>query len=149
MNWFEKGRQDGMQGQPSNNWKLMSNDCNGMESQQISDYSDGWNLGLSLYCTKEHGFSVAKSGQPYKKICPQNYEEDFLNGFKEGLQVFIIEKETAQIIAEVEAMESQLRTTKELSKNEKQKLKQNIASLSEKKISNLKKLEKYNETLTR
>lgn len=149
MNWFEKGRQDGMQGQPSNNWKITSNICDQMESKQIADYQDGWNLGLSLYCTKEHGFSVAKSGQPYKKICPQNYEEDFLKGFQDGLQVFLIEKETAQIIAQVASLETQLRNTKELTANEKQKLKQNIASLSQKKVSNLKILEKYNETLTR
>lgn len=148
LNWFEKGRQDGMQGQPSNNWTMKSSECEKMEKKQITDYMDGWNHGLSLYCTKEHGFSVAKSGLPYKKICPENYEEDFLKGFEEGVQVFVIEKETAQIIAQVESLESELRGDG-LSSIQKIRLEQDISNLNRKKISNLKILEKYNETLTR
>jgi hypothetical protein len=148
LNWFEKGRQDGMQGQPSNNWTMKSAECDNMAKKQITDYMDGWNHGLSLYCTKEHGFSIAKSGMTYKKICPENYEEDFLNGFEEGLQVFLIEKETAQIIAQVENLESELRTP-EVTALDKVKLEQSIANLNRKKVSNLKILEKYNEVLTR
>lgn len=149
LSWFEKGRQDGMQGQPSNNWTLKSAECDTMEKTQITDYMDGWNHGLSLYCTKEHGFAVAKSGLPYQRTCPENYEEDFLKGFQEGLQVFLIEKETAQIIAEVDGLSSQLRTKDDLASDEKQKLAQTIADLERKKTSNLKILEKYNEALTR
>lgn len=149
LNWFEKGRQDGMQGQPSNNWTIKSSECDTMEKTQITDYMDGWNHGLSLYCTKDHGFVVAKSGLPYQRTCPENYEEDFLKGYQEGLQVFLIEKETAQLIAQVDGLSSQLRTKDDIPATEKEKLEQTIADLEKKKISNLKILEKYNEALTR
>ncbi|MCC6138656.1 MAG: DUF2799 domain-containing protein [Bdellovibrionaceae bacterium] len=150
LNWFEKGRQDGMQGQPSNNWTMKSADCETMDKKQITDYMDGWNHGLALYCTKDHGFSVAKSGIPYKRTCPENYEEDFLKGFEEGLKVYLIEKETAQIIAEVDGLETHLRTqSAEIAPLEKVKLEQNLANLTRKKADNLKILEKYNEALTR
>lgn len=149
LHWFEKGRQDGMQGQPSNNWMMSTNDCDKMGKKQIADYMDGWNNGLSLYCTKAHGFSVAKSGQLYKKICPENFEDDFLKGFEEGLQVFLIEKETVQIIAQVDNLQNRLKNSKELSTNEKMNIQKNIANLSIKKTNNLKILEKYNEVLTR
>lgn len=149
LNWFEKGRQDGMQGQPSNNWTMKSSECDVMGKTQITDYMDGWNHGLSLYCTKDHGFSVAKAGIAYKRTCPENYEEDFLKGYQEGLQVYLIEKETAQIIAEVDGLEVQLRAANELNETDKQLLEQNIANLTRKKQSNLRVLEKYNEALTR
>lgn len=149
LSWFEKGRQDGMQGQPSNNWTMKSVECENMEKKQITDYMDGWNHGLSLYCTKDHGFSVAKAGLTYKKICPENYEEDFLVGYEEGLKVFLIEKETAQIINQVDGLQSQLRTNQEIEALEKIKLEQEIANLNRKKTSNLRILEKYNEALTR
>ncbi len=149
LNWFEKGRQDGMQGQPSNNWTMKANECETMEKTQITDYMDGWNHGLSLYCTKDHGFVVAKSGMAYQRICPENYEEDFLKGYQEGLQVYLIEKETAQIIAQVDGLSSQLRTKNDLPPPEKENLEKNIAELERKKVSNLKILEKYNEALTR
>lgn len=148
LNWFEKGRQDGMQGQPSNNWTMKSSVCETMEKKQIADYIDGWNHGLSLYCTKEHGFSIAKSGIAYKKICPENYENDFIKGFDEGVKVFVIEKETAQIIAQVESLESDLRNNN-LTDLDKVRLEQNISNLNRKKLSNLKVLEQYNQTLTR
>lgn len=149
LSWFEKGRQDGMQGQPSNNWTMKSSECDTMEKTQITDYMDGWNHGLSLYCTKEHGFSVAKAGLTYKKICPENYEADFLVGYQEGLQVFLIEKETAQIISQVDGLQTQLRTKQDIEALEKIKLEQDIANLNRKKTSNLRILEKYNEALTR
>lgn len=139
-----------MQGQPSNNWTMKSSECETMDKNQITDYMDGWNHGLSLYCTRDHGFSVAKSGQPYKKTCPENYEEDFLKGFEEGFQVYLIEKETAKIIAEVDGLETHLRNQgTELAPLEKVKLEQSIATLTRKKADNLKILAKYNEALTR
>lgn len=149
LNWFEKGRQDGMQGQPSNNWTMKSAECDTMTKTQITDYMDGWNHGLSLYCTKDHGFSVAKAGITYKRTCPENYEEDFLKGYQEGLQVYLIEKETAQIIAQVDDLEVQLRTARDLADLEKAQLEQTLATLTRKKQTNLRVLEKYNEALTR
>lgn len=149
LNWFEKGRQDGMQGQPSNNWTMKSSECETMEKTQITDYMDGWNHGLSLYCTKDHGFTVAKAGITYKKICPENYEEDFLKGYQEGLQVYLIEKETAQIIAQVDGLQTQLRRNQDIAELDKIKLEKDIADLNSKKSSNLRILEKYNEALTR
>lgn len=146
LNWFERGRQDGMQGQPSNNWTMKSDDCEQMEKEEIQNYMDGWNHGLALYCTREHGFATAKAGAAYQKTCPEKYEEDFLKGYEEGLNVFIVEKETSQIIAQIEQAELQLKKTPLQNREEIQKT---LKALTEKKVANLKTLEKYNNPVAR
>jgi hypothetical protein len=148
LNWFERGRQDGMQGQPSNNWMMKSNECELMTKDEIQNYMDGWNHGLAMYCTEEHGFATAKSGTPYKKTCPEKYEENFLRGYQEGLNVYMIEKETSQLISKIESEENRLKKTPENSQDYQQ-IQKNLSSLNEKKTANLKTLEKYNHPIAR
>ncbi len=119
-----------------------------MTKDEIQNYMDGWNHGLSMYCTEEHGFATAKAGAPYKKTCPEKYEENFLKGYQEGLNVFMIEKETSQLIAKIESEESKLKSTP-LGTNDYQSIEKNLTSLKEKKLANLKTLEKYNHPIAR
>lgn len=148
MNWFEKGRQDGLQGQPSNNWIMYSKDCEKMQQAEIQSYLDGWNHGLSLFCTEKHGYIMAKTGTTYRKTCPDKYEQEFLKGYQQGLQIYMIEKETTQITAQLEDMRTQLKS-KETSLTDKQKIQKEIDSLTQKKTGNLKTLEKYNNSFSR
>jgi len=148
LNWFERGRQDGMQGQPSNNWFLKAKECDKMSPAEIQNYMDGWNHGLAMFCTEEHGFVTGRAGTAYKKTCPEKYEEDFLKGYEEGFSVYTMEKETAEIIAEMETMELQLKDSA-TSEDSKLALKKRVEALNEKKIGNLRALEKYNSALNR
>lgn len=148
MNWFEKGRQDGLQGQPSNNWIMHNRECEKMQQAEIQSYLDGWNHGLSMFCTEKHGYIMAKSGEPYKKICPDSYEEAFLQGYKQGLQIFMIEKETSQLTAQLETKEAELRKSN-ASLAAKQQLQKEIDDLSQKRAGNLKTLEKHNNSFSR
>jgi Protein of unknown function (DUF2799) len=148
INWFERGRQDGMQGQPSNNWMMKSSDCELMTQDEIQNFMDGWNHGLAMYCTEQHGFVTAKTGQPYRKTCPEKYEEDFLRGYQEGLNVFMIEKETSILIAKISSEENKLKQYPP-DTGEYSDIQENLASLKEKKQANLKTLEKYNHPIAR
>jgi hypothetical protein len=148
MNWFEKGRQDGLQGQPSNNWIMHSRECQKMEQAEIQNYLDGWNHGLSMFCTEKHGYILAKSGEPYKKTCPETYEEAFLKGYQQGLQIFLIEKETTQLTAQLESMQRELKKS-DASVGNKQQLRKEIEVLNQKRSGNLKTLEKYNNSFSR
>ncbi len=148
INWFERGRQDGMQGQPSNNWMMKSEECELMTKDEIQNFMDGWNHGLAMYCTQEHGFASAKAGQPYRKTCPEKYEEDFLIGYQEGLNVFMIEKETSFLIGKIASEELNLKKAPRNS-NEYTDIQKNIENLKEKKQANLKTLEKYNHPIAR
>lgn len=145
INWFERGRQDGMQGQPSNNWTLTARECDKMSGLEIQKYTDGWNHGLSLFCTENHGFLAAKAGDPYKKTCPEKYEEDFLRGYQRGLRVFLIEKETTQIISRIEKVEQELK--KDLPPATQQEMKQEIEDLNKRKTANLQTLEEFNKAM--
>lgn len=148
INWFERGRQDGMQGQPSNNWTMTARDCAKMSGLEIQKYTDGWNHGLSLFCTENHGFLAAKAGDPYKKTCPEKYEEDFLKGYQRGLRVFIIEKETTQIISQLEGMQKELKK-ETITENDKAQIKKEMDDLNQRKQVNLQTLEQFNNSLSR
>lgn len=148
LSWFERGRQDGMQGQPSNNWMMKSHECELMTKDEIQNYMDGWNHGLAMFCTEAHGFATAKAGDPYKKTCPEKYEESFLKGYQEGLNVYMIEKETSQLIAKIKTEETRLKNTPENSQSY-QNIQKTLSNLNEKKLANLKTLEKYNHPVAR
>lgn len=142
LSWFEKGRQDGMRGEPSNNWKILSKACQNMSTEMQRDYADGWNNGLTLFCTEEHGFVIAKSGQAYKKTCPERYEAAFLRGYGQGLKYFLIEKENTQIVSQLESINTQLRKTRS-NDSERSRLTRERQLLETKKQSNLEKLENF------
>lgn len=148
MNWVERGRQDGMQGQPSNNWTMAAKECSDMSQKNIDRYMDGWNNGLSLFCTEDHGFLMAKSGQTYRKTCPEKYEQAFLRGYQRGVQVFIIERETTQIIAQIEGMEEKLRN-EETTEIDKIQIRKHMSELTQRKRDNLKALERFNNSISR
>lgn len=114
-----------------------------MAQNYIDRFVDGWNRGLSSFCTEEHGFILAKTGQEYRKTCPDRLEEAFLRGYRRGLQAFVIEQETTQIIAQLDGMEKKLRN-QETSDFDKTRIRQLIVELKERKQSNLKALETYN-----
>lgn len=148
MNWFEKGRQDGLQGQPSNNWIIHNKECENMQQAEIQNYMDGWNTGLSLFCTEKHGFITAKTGAAYQKICPEKYEPEFLKGYQQGLQIYLIEKETTQISEQMENMALELKKDT-ITPSAKAAIQREIATLNQKREGNLKTLEKYNTTYAR
>jgi hypothetical protein len=148
MNWFEKGRQDGMQGQPSNNWIMHTKECEKMQQAEIQNYLDGWNHGLSMYCTQKHGYIMARSGTAYQKTCPDKYEEEFLVGYQQGLKIFMIEKETTLINAQLDSMQEKLKDTR-TSLQDRMKLQKEFEELSQKKTGHLKILEKYNNSVSR
>ena len=148
INWFERGRQDGMQGQPSNNWMMKAEECELMTKDEIQNFMDGWNHGLAMYCTEEHGFASAKAGQPYRKTCPEKYEENFLTGYQEGLNVFMIEKETSLLISKIANEENNLKKAARNS-GEYSQIQKTLENLKEKKQANLKTLEKYNHPIAR
>lgn len=148
INWFERGRQDGMQGQPSNNWTMTARECAQMSGLEIQKYTDGWNHGLSMFCTENHGFLAAKAGDAYTKTCPEKYEEDFMRGYKRGLQVFLIEKETTQIISKLEGMEKELKKPT-ATETDKAVIKKEIDDLNQRKQVNLQTLEQFNNSLSR
>lgn len=148
INWFERGRQDGMQGQPSNNWTMTARDCAKMSGLEIQQYTDGWNHGLSLFCTENHGFLAAKAGQPYSKTCPEKYEDDFLKGYQRGLRVFLVEKETTQITSRIENIQQELKK-ENMSATQKVEIEKEMNELDQRRQGNLKTLERINNSFAR
>jgi hypothetical protein len=61
------------------------------EYQIIPDdaaYQVGWDQGIRRYCTADNGYRIGSAGQPYKNICPQDAEADFLSGWDQGVRQY-------------------------------------------------------------
>ena len=58
-----------------------------------SQYQVGYEQGLQNFCTYDSGYDYGLKGNTYRKICPQSREDDFLNGYQHGRDIFTLQNE--------------------------------------------------------
>ena len=91
MDWFERGRTDGMSGLPRSTFQERAEPC--LKHGVIPDrtaYYKGHDEGLKVYCTEQQGFDLGRQGQPYRPICPK--ESGFRMGYDRGLKLYCTEE---------------------------------------------------------
>jgi hypothetical protein len=54
----------------------------------LDSYRSGYALGLQTYCQESNGFKVGSSGRRYEGVCPSQLEEQYLQGYRPGRQLF-------------------------------------------------------------
>ena len=91
LDWFERGRTDGMSGKPRSTFQEWAKPCikHGLIPDRTA-YYNGHDKGLEIYCTEATGFDLGQKGQPYEPICPE--ESDFRTGYEEGIKLYCTEE---------------------------------------------------------
>jgi len=51
-------------------------------------YERGYELGLVRYCTFRGGYKAGVAGRSYHKLCPEETEAEFLDGYETGRDVY-------------------------------------------------------------
>lgn len=97
--WYEQGRIDGSQGLDDSNLAYHLNRCPDQKDDKSvhQTYLNGWNAGLTQYCSPQNGFELGAAGRPYSKVCPSLLEKPFLAQYKQGQKLLELERENAQI----------------------------------------------------
>lgn len=85
-NWYGIGYKDGIKGHEYD--RLLSHEKACVEYRILPDetaYRQGWDDGLSVYCTEQNGYEMGSDVDKYKGTCPQGSERMFLLGYLRGL----------------------------------------------------------------
>ena len=90
-NWYEIGRQKGLQGNSKTDTLAKLNNCAEDGSSQ-SQLEHGSNAGLAYFCSRENALDFGKSGSSYNNVCPEVLKSNFLKFYEKGKKIYEIEK---------------------------------------------------------
>lgn len=83
--WQRFGENDGRLGVPTSERADDFQDCaDAGAPADLVAYQAGRRAGLVEYCTAENGYRVGYEGRRYRKVCPTDSEQDFLQGLAQG-----------------------------------------------------------------
>lgn len=91
--WRTIGFEDGVAGENVTNIAEYRKDCakHGV-SPVLDDYQRGHLDGSKLFCTKRNGFEQGNGGKGYSRSCPADLEGTFLDGYRDGQELFSLRK---------------------------------------------------------
>lgn len=145
-NWRMIGLEDGSQGKEQS---YISNHRKACAKYNIAPdldaYQGGYTQGLAKFCTSSRGYALGISGSAYAGICPSELEEQFLEGYHGGRQLFdvsreieklgnriiVAQKELDQLKADLQAKE-QMVVSNQSSESERTALLQQIKTIQSK-----------------
>ena len=121
--WYIKGLEDANLGYALSRIAEHAKACARVKvTPVISEYDRGHKKGARLYCTPEKGYSVGRNGAEYQGICPQDLEASFLRTFRDGQELYNIQRNINNIENDIEDKHSSIQSNR----NEIQSLKNAI-----------------------
>ncbi len=130
--WYEIGFRDGRSGKPRSVLDSHRESCkkHGI-SPNREHYYTGRAKGINMYCTPENGFLVGKQGGYYKQVCPIHAEQDFLNSYNIGKEIYDINRDIVKTESQIEKLENEL-DKKETKKERRIRIREEIRTLDRK-----------------
>ena len=97
MDWFTKGKSDGMNGEDIAVLGDYQQACSkfGIKTNDAL-YQKGRLEGLKLFCTYETGIKEGRAGHAYKGLCSGAAEKEFLRGHEVGMKDYQAQQEQAR-----------------------------------------------------
>ena len=91
--WYLKGVDDATQGFAAERVVEHGKACARVKIvPNMKDYREGHAKGARLYCVPEKGYSEGRNGASYNGICPIAAEGEFLRAYRDGQELFIIQR---------------------------------------------------------
>lgn len=143
--WQIIGMEDGAKGKlPSHIGRHRSACAKYFITPNLEMYQQGHNEGVTLYCTEYNGFSVGKSGSAYNSICPPQSEPLFLEGYRQGRSVYLLNKDIWELRSSISSNQEKMSKLKDSSHSkELQLLHQNMETATRAKLlHSIKKIER-------
>ncbi|MCC6135739.1 MAG: DUF2799 domain-containing protein [Gammaproteobacteria bacterium] len=108
--WYDIGIQDGAEGYSPSRLAQHQEAC--AEFRVRPDrgaYQAGWDRGIGEYCTPDRGFQEGRRGASYAYVCPPPLEWAFLEGYRNGQQLYRQEQRLREVEAELERKKKEAR----------------------------------------
>ncbi len=91
INWYDKGMQDGSQGDNPHDLSGAIQDCAKFNLKvNTRAYQKGWRAGTRLFCQPNNGFNIGTQGGSFNPICPSNQMAAFTAAYQRGLRRYCI-----------------------------------------------------------
>ncbi len=108
--WYEIGVQDGAAGYAPDRLAQHREACAEYRVRPDREaYRAGWDDGIGAYCTPERGYQEGRRGASYGQVCPPPLEWAFLQGYRNGQQVYQQEQRLRQLEQEKERKRQEIR----------------------------------------
>lgn len=83
--WYDRGLEVGARGGSARLLNKYMDKCKDAKTREnLRDYQRGFITGMKQYCTFENGRELAKMNKPMNELCPNEFSEDFIAGYKAG-----------------------------------------------------------------
>lgn len=86
-NWQTVGYQDGLNGNPANQFGKYQQICTKNPPVAI-EWQTGYQQGLAKYCTPLRAYQLGREGFAFHNVCPQNLTLDLLKSHDEGYAIY-------------------------------------------------------------
>lgn len=108
--WYEIGLHDGQDGQPRS---MLDDHRKACAKHGIVPTTEAWYLGREVglmdYCTPNTGFQQGRKGIAYRRVCPPDTEQEFLEAHEWGLEIHKAEAAIDETRENLERREIELR----------------------------------------
>ncbi len=108
--WYLLGEMDARSGRTAAHFASRDRACReaGFPADQQS-WREGWEHGLTVFCTAPQGFRFGRDGGRYEPICPGALEPDFLSGYDIGRQMYVLGDRIESLRSEIQLVDVSLR----------------------------------------
>lgn len=101
--WYLKGLDDAGQGYALTRLDDHAKACTRIQvSPNQKDYRDGHAKGARLYCVPKKGYSIGRNGSSYNGICPPDLENKFLRAYRDGQELYTIQRNMDSLATQIE-----------------------------------------------
>ncbi len=107
--WYLKGVEDATQGYALDRAVEHGKACARVKITPVmKEYSEGHAKGARLYCVPEKGYSEGRKGSAYNGICPVELENKFLRAYKDGQELYHIQRNMDRMASQISNNNSQI-----------------------------------------
>lgn len=127
-NWGEQGMRDALKGHPRARLEDIREACAeaGVRPNE-TQYLNGWNAGITRFCTPENGERWGRDGRSYYNSCPPQIEAGFLDRYRAGRRVYDAEQDLKRLQREQDDLQQKLRKEKDDARRDR--LRENLRDL--------------------
>lgn len=107
--WYLKGLDDATQGYALERVVEHGKACARVNiTPDMKEYREGHAKGARLYCVPEKGYSEGRNGAAYNGICSADLEARFLRAYRDGQQLFYIQRNIDNASSALNNMQAQM-----------------------------------------
>lgn len=107
--WYLKGVDDATQGFPLDRVVEHGKACARVNIvPDMKEYREGHAKGARLYCVPEKGYSEGRGGAAYNGICPAELEAKFLRAYRDGQELYTIQRNIDRMVNEINSSHTQI-----------------------------------------